>query len=303
MPLLNGSERLGVLELSFTAPASDVAHEARLLADLAAALIVVKDASSDAFSRLRRRRTPSLAAEIQWELLPPLTFSTGRVTIAGALEPAYEIGGDSFDYSVTGDHADVALFDAVGHGLPAAMMASLAVNAYRHARRDRLGLPDIAVVVNDVIAGHFDGSRFVTALLARLDLETGAFAWVNAGHAEPLILREGALIPTPPNPPGRPLGLQEDKPPCRETRLQPGDRLLLYTDGIVEARRPDGESFGEDRLADFLIQAEAAGDPPPETMRRLIRHIMEHQADQLQDDGTAVLLEWHGGRRRTSSPG
>lgn len=301
VPLINGSERLGALELIFATPVPDVEEEARLLAALVAELIVVKDSCSDAFSRLRRRRTPSLAAEIQWELLPPLTFSTDRVTIAGALEPAYEIGGDSFDYAVTGDHADVAIFDAVGHGLPAAMMASLAVNAYRHARREKLDLPDIAVAINDVLAGHLDGSRFVTALLARLDLETGVLACLNAGHPEPLLLRNSTLVPPPACRPCRPLGLQEVKPICCETRLQPGDRLLLYTDGIVEARTPGGETFGEDRLADLLTRAEAAGDPPPETMRRLVRQIMEHQADQLQDDGTAVLIEWRGGRRRNPS--
>jgi serine phosphatase RsbU (regulator of sigma subunit) len=100
--------------------------------------------------------------------------------------------------------------------------------------------------------------------------------------------------------PARPLGLQEGRPACCETRLEPGDRLLLYTDGITEARSPDEEFFGEQRLADFIRAAVAAGQPAPEMVRRLMRHVLDHQADQLQDDASIVVLEWlTGGERRT----
>ena len=108
-----------------------------------------------------------------------------------------------------------------------------------------------------------------------------------------LVLGAGAGLPA--QPPNRPLGLQEKKPFCCETRLQPGDRLVLYTDGITEARSPDGEFFGEQRLADFISAAAAAGDPAPETVRRLMRHVLEHQAGQLQDDASIVVLEWRTG--------
>jgi serine phosphatase RsbU (regulator of sigma subunit) len=120
------------------------------------------------------------------------TFATDRVVVSGILEPAYAIGGDSFDYAVNGSSAHVLVLDSVGHGLPAALLASAAIGAHRHARRELHDLPDIAVAVNQVIAENFSGSQFATAAIARLDLDTGLRRWVNAGHPDPLVLREGA---------------------------------------------------------------------------------------------------------------
>jgi serine phosphatase RsbU (regulator of sigma subunit) len=296
VPLLDGVERLGVAELELpAAPSQNLERELRAFVTLVAELVMVNDAYSDVFSRLRRRKTLSLAAEMQWELLPPLSFGTQRLVITGGLEPAYDIGGDSFDYAVNGSTADLLITDAVGHGLPATLLASVAISAYRHARRNALDLPEIAVEINAVIAGQFAASQFATAVLARLDIDTGRLRWINAGHPEPLILRGSALVQPPRCPPSRPLGLQETKPATCETRLEPGDRLLLYTDGITEARAPDGEFFGEQRLADFIATAVAAGDTAPETVRRLMRHVLTHQAGQLQDDASIVVLEWQTG--------
>ncbi len=303
VPLLDGAERVGVLE--FVVPGEvppELDDDARTFASLVAEVVVTRDAYSDFFSRLRRRRTLSLAAEIQWDLLPPLTYASDRVVITGALEPAYEIGGDTFDYAVNGSLVDLMVLDAVGHGLPAALLSSAAVGAYRHARRDRLDLPDIAAAVDAVIAGQFPGSRFATAAIARLDIVTGVLRWVNCGHPDPLLVRDGVLLRPPGCRPARPLGLQAAKPDLCQVQLRPGDRVLLHTDGVVEARSPAGELFGEERLADLIVRAELAGDPPPETMRRLMGSVMDHQSGQLQDDASIVMVEWRTGREQQLQP-
>ncbi|MGY1742498.1 MULTISPECIES: PP2C family protein-serine/threonine phosphatase [unclassified Blastococcus] len=296
LPLLDGAERMGVLELLADGdPGEAFDAEARAFASLVAELTVTRDAYSDAFARLRRRRPLGLAAEIQWDLLPPLTYASDRVVITGALEPAYDIGGDTFDYAANDPVVDLMVLDAVGHGLPAVLLAAAAVGAYRHGRRRGLPLPQVAAEMDAVIAGQFPASQFATAALARLDKQTGRLEWVNCGHPEPIVVRDGALIHPPSCPPARPLGLQTGPPELCSTQLRRGDRVVLYTDGVVEARSASGEFFGEERLADLVVRAERAGDPPPETMRRLMGSVMQHQDGHLQDDASMVLVEWRAG--------
>ena len=298
VPLLDGVERLGVVEFVVDRVTPELRDELLAYVGLIAELVVVNDGYTDIFAQLRRRRTMSLAAELQWDLLPPLTFASDRVVVAGALEPAYDIGGDTFDYAVNGPTVDLLVLDAVGHGLPAALLAMAAVGAYRHARREKRDLPDVAAAMNGVIADQFTSSRFATAAIARLHLDTGQLRWVNAGHPDPMVVRDGALVHLGPCRPHPPLGLQTRKPDVCEFQLRVGDRVVLYTDGIVEARSPEGEFFGEERLADFVQQAAEAGDTAPETLRRLMRRVLTHQADHLQDDASIVLLEWWTGDER-----
>jgi serine phosphatase RsbU (regulator of sigma subunit) len=235
-----------------------------------------------------------VAAELQWQLLPPLVFATRGLVIAGALEPCYTIGGDCFDYAVERSSAHLAVFDAMGHGLTAASTAAMTVAAYRNARRQRLDLAETYAAVDAAVRDEYAGERFATAVLAQLDLDRGLLRWVNAGHPAPLLLRGGKRVEVPDLRPATPLGVPfgATPVPVGEMKLRPGDQLLFYTDGVVEARTASGEFFTADRLADFLERESADGRPTPETLRRLRHAILVHQGGQLQDDATMLLVEW-----------
>jgi hypothetical protein len=306
VPLLDGMERLGVVQLEFRSADDRVpAEQLNAFAALVAELLVVKDAYGDLFARVRRRRPMSLAGEIAWNLLPPLTFGTDRLVIACVLAPAYEIGGDSFDYAVDATTARFAVFDAMGHGLDAGWLATVAIAAYRNARREGADLPGLVEAVDAALAGAFTAGKFVTAILAELDLETGRLRWHNAGHPAPLLLRGGRVVKSLNTQAGLPLALIGSlggTVSVAEEWLEPGDRLLLYTDGVVEARSADGQFFGVRRLADLVAQQDAAGQPAPETMRRLMHAILSHQAGKLRDDATTMLVEWRGGGAERITP-
>jgi serine phosphatase RsbU (regulator of sigma subunit) len=310
LPLLDGTERLGVLGVTVpTGTGLDDALAARLsrFAALAAEIIVSKTLYGDTLVRARRRRQLGLAAELQWSLLPPLTFASRQVTIAGALEPAYEVAGDSVDYAVDAGIVRFAAFDGMGHGLHSAQLAALAVAAYRNARRSDRSLAGTIATIDDAVSTVGNGS-FVTAVVAELDTDTGQLSWVNVGHPEPVLLRGRQQVkslwarPTLPFGIGRQLGRDGPDVVIGTERLEPGDRVLVYTDGVTEIRSPDGEFYGTQRLTDLLTSNLAAGLPTPETMRRLIRALLEHQQGRLKDDATMLLVEWLTGNEEANLP-
>ena len=294
LPLLDGAERLGVLGL--TLPRVDDALRKRCswLAALVAEMILSKDQYTDNYSLTRRRQPMSPAAEMQWQLLPPLTFVTPRVVIAGLLEPAYEVAGDAFDYALNGDTAHLAIVDPVGHDLTATVLAAVTVGSYRHSRRAGLDLAATHAAMDETIATQFGGERFVTGQLAQLDCRTGRLQWVNAGHPLPLLVRRAKVVDTRACHPVPPLGLGAGQPEIATAALEPADRVLFYTDGVVEGRNLAGEPFGEARLADLLVRETLAAQPAAETMRRLAHAILAHQGTSPRDDATMVFLEWPG---------
>lgn len=303
LPLTNGTERLGVLAATVDDHRLGELNglfgiRLRRFAALVAQLLTTKTMFGDSIVRLRRNSEMGLAAELQWSLLPPLTFASREVTIAGALEPAYEVAGDTLDYAVDSGIAAAAVFDGMGHGLRSAQLAAISVAAYRNARRARLSLADGATAIHTALVESFGGAVYTTGVICELDTVTGIFSWVNAGHPHPLLLRDGRLVKTLSCRPAPPMGLAfpvgHDRPPyvvCRE-QLEPDDHVLLFTDGVTEARSPEGEFFGDARLADLLTRNYAADLPAPETLRRVVRALLEHQQGQLNDDATLLLVQW-----------
>ena len=296
LPLLDGAERLGVLGLTLPGVDDPLRRRCSWLATLVAELILSKDQFTDSYSLTRRRQAMGLPAEMQWQLLPPLTFVTARVVIAALLEPAYEVAGDAFDYALNGDTAHLAVIDPVGHDLIASVLAAVTLGSYRHSRRAGFGLEATHVAMDQAIAAQFGGERFVTGQLAQLDCVTGLLQWVNAGHPLPLLVRRAKVVDTLACQPAPPLGLGFGAAEIATTALEPADRVLFYTDGVTEGRNLAGEPFGEDRLADLLVRETLAGQPAAETMRRLAHAILAHQGAKPRDDATMVFLEWPGPR-------
>jgi serine phosphatase RsbU (regulator of sigma subunit) len=265
------------------------------LAAAVALLVVSKRVSSDAHARLVRARRMNVAAEMEWHLTPPLAYADERVVVAAAMEPAYEVSGDAFDYATAAEVVHLGLFDAMGHNTAAGLAANLAMATCRNLRRQGAGLVEISEGVERVLIEQFERRMYVTAVLANLDTLTGQLTWINRGHLPPVLIRAGRwttqLQCSPGHPMGTDLGLETHL--CHE-QLEPGDRLVLYTDGITEARRPGGPEFGLARFTDFLIRHHADGLPVPETLRRLVGSILTHHHGHLNDDATVLLLEWHG---------
>lgn len=295
LPVLDGTERIGAIRVTIQRDDPRHREDAEYLAGLVALIIVSKGPHSDSLSRLVRTRDMTVSAEMQWRLLPPLTFANDQVVISAALEPAYKLGGDTFDYALAGDTVHFGIFDAMGHDTTSGLTASLAIAAFRNGRLQGSGLIDTGQQIEDVLTEQDRSGRFVTAVLAELDLRSGVLSFASYGHPSPVIIRKGRWVTTLECQPGTPLGTGLGVVPklCTE-QLEPGDRVLLYTDGIVEARDPDKQEFGLHRFVDFLIKRNADGLSAPETLRRLVHNILEHHAGRLDDDATVLLLEWHG---------
>jgi len=267
-------------------------------------LVVTKGAYGDVFEVIRRRERMTIASELVWGLAPPLVFATDGLSLAAMLEPCYDNGGDTLDYAVNDRLLHVAVFDAMGHGLAAAGVAAFAVSAYRYSRRSGSDLLDTYVAMQQAVGMQFPDRRFVTALIARLELDTGRLRWISAGHPPPLLIRgarRARILTTDPVPP---LGVESPTGPpiVASESMEPGDQLLFYTDGLTEARDPDGEMFTIERLGEFIAREAAAGQTAPETLRRLRHAVIGREAAELRDDATALLIEWRRNREATLVP-
>jgi serine phosphatase RsbU (regulator of sigma subunit) len=294
-PLIKGTERLGVLRVASADDSPRVRRTTELLASMVALVLIARRGSSDAYPRLLRTKQMKVVAELEWELMPPRTYADSDVVISGLMEPAYEVGGDAFDYAVADDKVHLAVFDSMGHDTAAGVAANIAVATYRNQRRKDVGLPAVGEVIERVLLDQFDGHQYVTGVLSTLDTRTGKLAWINRGHPAPIIIRgqrwSTDLECPPAHPMGTDLGL---KAAVCSAQLEPGDRIVLYTDGIPEARNSEGEQFGLERFTDFLIRHHTDQLPAPETLRRLMRSILKHHGERLTDDATVLLTEWIG---------
>ncbi|MEU5834030.1 PP2C family protein-serine/threonine phosphatase [Streptomyces diacarni] len=297
-PVTNRGDAIGVLEMVTPLPPSRL--EEQHIAQAAHALAYIISANrrfTDLFEWGRRSATPTLAAEIQQNLLPgALTVEAGQATVAGALEPAENIAGDTFDFSLDENTLHVSITDAMGHNESAALLATLTVGALRQTRRARTTLADQARAAHQAILDHGQDAT-VTGQLLRIDLTTGRALMVNAGHPWPLRLRDGHVSEVEPAvdlPFGSPW---HGEYRVQELDLRPDDRLVLFTDGMTERN-----------TTNFDLPAVIRGDAhlhPREAVRSMARALRDATGENLLDDATVVCVDWHGSgsSQRTSHTG
>jgi len=302
VPLVDGVERLGALEITTDEPDafgdSRFQERIRFLGHLTGHLIAAKRPYGDDLARIVSRQTRSVASELLHRLLPPLTFACKGLVVSGLLQPYYDVAADAFDYGVIDDTAYLTILDATGHDLGGTMLAAVALSVSRSSRRQSHGILATAQAMDDHIAAYGEPWRLASGILGELHLPTGRFRYLNAGHPAPMLLRNGRVVKELTGGHRILFGVGDGQGTVAEEWLEPGDRLVFYTDGITEARTPSGELFGVQRLIDHLERA-ASHQPAPETLRRIGHDVRAHQGAGLGDDATLLIAEWATGDENT----
>jgi serine phosphatase RsbU (regulator of sigma subunit) len=301
-PVTERGEVLGLLEMSLpTEPPVDVVAEITRTAHLLAFVVIANRRHTDLFEWGQRSTPFTLPAEIQRRLLPAaFTCEGGSFTLSAWLEPAANVGGDTFDYSLGRDVLHLTITDAMGHGVASALTATLCVGSLRNTRREGATLLEQAAAANAALEDYATGvseDGYVTGLLGRLDLPTGVLRLVNAGHVAPYLARSGQVGPID-LATGLPMGLFADAEySATDVQLEPGDRVVFVTDGMLERN-----AAALDLIAEI---GETRSMHPRETTRRLADLILEMTGPTLADDATLLVLDWHGhhGRDRDTVAG
>lgn len=291
-PVTERGEVIGVLEIRLPEePGKQDMAEMAALAHLLAFVVIANSRHTDLFEWGQRSRPLSLSAEIQQRLLPgPRTCEAGAFTLSGWLEPAADIAGDTFDYSLERDILHLSMTDAMGHGVAAALTATLCVSALRGSRRRGLSLMQQASSANAAVAERSAGTGiddFVTGLIGRMDLKTGQLHLLNAGHVTPYLARDSKVdaVDLPVN---LPFGIFTDT--TYETAvltLEPGDRIVFVTDGMLERNAANIDLPSAIAESTCLHPREAAG--------ALADNVLAATGNALSDDATVLCLDWYGG--------
>ncbi|MFD8738254.1 PP2C family protein-serine/threonine phosphatase [Streptomyces sp. NPDC059618] len=289
-PVTNRGDAIGLLELLLpAAPGENVLKAVGEAAHALAYVVIANGRFTDFYTWGKRSRPPTLAAEIQYQLLPPsLSCEAAQFTLCGNLEPSEDLSGDTFDYTLDRDTLHVSVTDPMGHDIGAALAATVLMGALRGARRAGADLAGQARLADRALAAHRHGHA--TGQLLRIDLPTGRAHLVNAGHPWPLRVRAGVveMMTCEVDPPFG-LGLSGDVSHAyrvQDVDLRPGDRLLMLTDGMLEHQGAQVDLFS-------LLGA-TGGLHPREAVMMLTSAVLEAAGGRLQDDATVMCLDWHG---------
>ncbi|MFF9798695.1 PP2C family protein-serine/threonine phosphatase [Streptomyces rochei] len=295
LPVSVRGDRLGVL--SVVLPGGD--HVRGCLAELAEIAevlgreVVVAERDTDLYLQARRKDRLTLAAEMQWQLLPGRSCTRPEYELGAQLEPAYAIFGDNFDWSATAEHLMLYVTNGMGEGIEASLLTNLAINALRNARRAGLPISDQAALADQAVYAQYRGECYLSMLMFDFELATGRAWVVDAGSPQMLRLRAGSVERVELEA-QLPLGMFEETDyVAQEFRVEPGDRLLFVSDGVYAVASPKGEAYGDAALA-RAIQATRLL-PAAEVPRAVLRELTGHRGRPVPDDDALVVcLDWLG---------
>ncbi|ANZ43265.1 phosphatase [Lentzea guizhouensis] len=302
LPVTVRGDRLGVLAVGLPkTPAPDVLAELVTIAQTLGHEIVVAERDTDLYLQARRAARLTLAAEMQWQLLPGRSCKRSEYDLGAQLEPAYAIYGDNFDWSTTAEHLTLTVTNGMGEGIDAALLTNLTINALRNARRAGVPLADQAALADQAVYGQHAGRSHVSVLLLRFELKTGRVEVVDAGSPRMWRQRGNTVEPVTFDA-QLPLGMFDDSQyATEEFHVQPGDRLIFVSDGVYDVASPSGERYSERALARAinLTRLLPAAQMPREVLRQLAGH---RDTRTVSDDAMVVCLDWHGTRPASSHP-
>src|SRR6201994_2506081 len=300
LPLAVYGERTGVLAVRLPpgrADDPDLTRELMVVADTLGRALRLADTATDIYREIRRRKRLTIAAELQWELLPGRPCPAPEFSLAGQLDPAYTVSGDNFDWSLSRQYLTLSVSAGMGSGIGAALLTQLTVNSLRNARRSGAGPAEAAELANSIVYGQYGGKAHSATLLLRIALSTGEAEVFDPGSPRMLRVRRGEIEPLTFDE-QLPLGMFSDtRYRIQPLSLVPGDRLIIISEGLYSARSPEGRIYGDAPLSAALRSARM--QDPNETVRFIIGALLSPpDGNGLADDAIAVCLDWTGTAER-----